>query len=107
MLVSSSFQYVLSALPNMVLSDINDADCEIVGVLPTLCLRVLLEPFHATLDENAVRVFERPEFAKDIKQRQRFESFAVGCLLRVGEGIEAVGCNRDRKSTRLNSSHRT
>jgi hypothetical protein len=50
----------------MLVSEVNHTDCKIVGVLPAFQLCVFLEALHASLDEGAVRVFERPEFFQDV-----------------------------------------
>jgi hypothetical protein len=79
----------------MLISEVNHTDSKIVRVLPTLRVRVFLEPLHATFDKGAVRAFERPEFVEHIRQAEGFDAFAVGRLLRVEKGIHAVGRNGD------------
>jgi hypothetical protein len=80
----------------MLVSEMKYTDRKIVRVLPTFRLRVFLEALHATLNESAVRVFERPEFVEDVNERNVVKrSHAVrgnrGVLVISGVQFERYG----------------
>jgi hypothetical protein len=66
----------------MLVSQMNHGDREIVRVLPAFRVRIFPEPLHATLDERAVRVLERPELFENVSE--------ANPLLHVEEGVDAV-----------------
>ena len=77
----------------MCLSQVKHADRKIVRVLPAFRLCIFPEALHATFDEGAMRVFERPEFFQHVGQTNGSDALAVERIhaVRGNGGVFVIG----------------